>query len=105
MGVEGLSLGEDEPRVDFAHWLLADIPAPVHEIPEGADGDGFVAHGKTPGPTTFGGTSGTNGYGGLLEGSPDLEGVYGGWGGPFPPWNDAHIQRYLTTGSALAIDT
>ena len=26
MGVEGLSLGDDEPRVDFAHWLVADIP-------------------------------------------------------------------------------
>ncbi|HSD48594.1 MAG TPA: hypothetical protein VLE71_02070, partial [Actinomycetota bacterium] len=44
MGVEGLSLGDDEPRVRFAHWLVADIPPDVHEIQEGAGGDGFVAH-------------------------------------------------------------
>ena len=88
MGVEGLSLGDDESRVRFAHWLIADIPADVHEIAEGADGDGFVAHGKPPGPTAVGGISGANGYGGLFEGNADLEGTYGGWDGPFPPWND-----------------
>ena len=73
MGVEGLSLGDDEARVRFAHWLLADIPADVHEIAEGADGDGFVAHGKAPGATTFGRVSGANGYRGLFEGNTDLE--------------------------------
>ena len=104
MGVEGLSLGDDEARVRFAHWLLADIPADVHEIAEGADGDGFVAHGKAPGPTSFGGVSGSNGYGGLFEGNVDLEGTYGGWDGPFPPWNDEHIHHYLTTVYALDVD-
>jgi Raf kinase inhibitor-like YbhB/YbcL family protein len=104
MGVEGLSLGDDESRVRFAHWLVADIPADVHEIPEGADGDGFVAHGKPPGPTTFGGVSGANGYRGLFDGNADLEGTYGGWDGPFPPWNDEHIHHYETTVYALDID-
>ena len=104
MGVEGLSLGDDEPRVRFAHWLVADIPSDVHEIPEGADGDGFVAHGKPPGKTSFGGVSGGNGYRGLFEGNPDLEGTYGGWDGPFPPWNDEHIHHYITTVYALDVD-
>jgi len=31
MGVEGLSLGDDEPRAEFAHWLVVDIPAGVHD--------------------------------------------------------------------------
>jgi Raf kinase inhibitor-like YbhB/YbcL family protein len=105
MGVEGLSLGDDEARVRFAHWLVADIPADIHELPEGADGDGFVPHGKAPGPTRMGGISGANGYGGLFEGNPDLEGVYGGWDGPFPPWNDEHMHHYVTTVYALDVET
>jgi len=105
MGVDGLSLGDEEPRVRFAHWLLADIPADIHEIPEGANGDGFVAHGKAPGATSFGAISGANGYRGLFEGNPDLEGTYGGWDGPFPPWNDEHVHHYEATIYALDVDT
>jgi hypothetical protein len=103
MAVEGLSLGDDEPRVEFAHWLLADVPADVHEIPEGADGDGFVAHGRPPGRTSFGAVSGQNGYVGLFEGNADLEGIYGGWDGPFPPWNDEVVHRYVFTVHALDV--
>jgi Raf kinase inhibitor-like YbhB/YbcL family protein len=105
MGVEGLSLGDDEPRVRFAHWLVADIPPDVHEIPEGAGGDGFVAHGKAPGPASFGGISGKSGYRGLFEGNPDLEGTYSGWDGPFPPWNDEHVHHYETTVYALDVES
>jgi Raf kinase inhibitor-like YbhB/YbcL family protein len=101
MGVEGLSLGDDEPRVEFAHWLVADIPVDVREIPEGADGDGFVPRGRPPGPTSVGGISGANGYRGLFEGNSELEGTYGGWNGPFPPWNDEHVHRYIVTVYAL----
>jgi Raf kinase inhibitor-like YbhB/YbcL family protein len=105
MGVEGLALGDDEPRMDFAHWLVADLPADVHEVPEGAGGDGFVAHGRPPGPTALGGVQGENGYRGLFEGDPELEGTYGGWNGPFPPWNDEHVHRYITTVYALDVET
>jgi Raf kinase inhibitor-like YbhB/YbcL family protein len=105
MGVEGLPLGNDEPRVDFAHWLVADIPAGVHEVPEGAGGDGFVAHGRAPGRSDSGGVEGQNGYRGLFEGNPDLEGTYGGWNGPFPPWNDEIVHRYETTVHALDVET
>ena len=105
MGVEGLPLGDDEPRVEFAHWLVVDIPPRVHELPEGAGGDGFVAHGKPPEPPAPGGVTGQNGYRGLFEGNPDLEGTYGGWDGPFPPWNDEHVHRYVTTVYALDVET
>jgi Raf kinase inhibitor-like YbhB/YbcL family protein len=105
MGVEGLSLGDDEPRVDFAHWLVADIPPDLHELPEGAGGDGFVAHGKPPDPPAGGAVTGENGFGGLFEGNADLEGTYGGWDGPFPPWNDEQVHRYFTTVYALDVDT
>jgi Raf kinase inhibitor-like YbhB/YbcL family protein len=105
MGVEGLALGDDEPRVDFAHWLVADLPTEVHELPEGAGGDGFVAHGKPTAPPAQGGVTGENGYGGLFEGNVDLEGTYGGWDGPYPPWNDEQVHRYFTTVYALDVDT
>ena len=105
MGVEGLSLGDDEPRVEFAHWLVADIPADVHELAEGAGGDGFVAHGKPPEPPALGAVTGQNGYRGLFEGNADLEGTYGGWDGPFPPWNDEHVHHYVTTVYALDVDS
>lgn len=105
MGVEGLLLGDDEPRVEFAHWLVADLPTDVHEMPEGAGGNGFVAHGRTPGPTTVGGVQGQNGYRGLFEGNHDLEGTYVGWNGPFPPWNDERVHRYVTTVYALDVPT
>jgi Raf kinase inhibitor-like YbhB/YbcL family protein len=103
MGVEGLSLGDDEPRVDFAHWLVADIPPDVHEIPEGAGGDGFVPKGRPSGPPVPGAVTGQNGYRGLFEGNPDLEGVYGGWDGPYPPWNDEVVHHYVTTIHALDV--
>jgi Raf kinase inhibitor-like YbhB/YbcL family protein len=105
MGVEGLSLGDAEPRVDFAHWLVVDIPPTVHEIAEGAGGEGFVPHGRPPGRASFGGIEGQNGYRGLFEGNADLEGTYGGWDGPFPPWNDEIVHRYETTVYALDVDT
>jgi Raf kinase inhibitor-like YbhB/YbcL family protein len=103
MGVEGLSLGGDEPRVEFAHWLVVDIPADVHEVPEGAGGDGFVPQGRPADAPLPGAVSGQNGYRGLFEGSPDLEGTYGGWDGPFPPWNDEVVHRYVTTVHALDV--
>jgi Raf kinase inhibitor-like YbhB/YbcL family protein len=103
MGVEGLSLGADEPRVDFAHWLVVDIPADVHELPEGAGGDGFVAHGRPSDPPVPGAVTGQNGYRGLFEGNADLEGTYGGWDGPFPPWNDEQVHHYVTTVYALDV--
>ncbi|HEX9123932.1 MAG TPA: YbhB/YbcL family Raf kinase inhibitor-like protein [Actinomycetota bacterium] len=103
MEVEGIVLGTDEPRVDFAHWLIADVPASVHEIGEGADSDGFVAHGKRPGPAGFGGITGQNGFTGLFAGNADLEGTYGGWDGPFPPWNDEVVHRYVLAVYAMNV--
>ncbi|HWC71756.1 MAG TPA: YbhB/YbcL family Raf kinase inhibitor-like protein [Actinomycetota bacterium] len=105
MGVEGLPLGDDEVRIDFAHWLVVDLPSDVHELPEGAGGEGFVAHGRPPAATSMGGVQGQNGYRGLFEGNADLEGTYHGWNGPFPPWNDQRVHRYITTVYALDVET
>jgi phosphatidylethanolamine-binding protein (PEBP) family uncharacterized protein len=52
-----------------------------------------------------GAISGQNGYRGLFEGNADLEGVYGGWDGPYPPWNDDVVHHYITTVSALDVES
>lgn len=102
MAVEGVVIEESDPRVDFAHWLLADVPADVQEIEEGADADGFVEGGRAPADTA-GGVTGQNGYTGLFEGHEDLGGTYHGWDGPFPPWNDEKVHRYRFTVHALDV--
>jgi len=53
----------DAPRREVFHWVVADIPPTVREIPEGASE--AVATSQ----------------------------VYGGWDGPCPPWNDERIHR------------
>lgn len=102
MAVEGVVIEEADPRVEFAHWLVADVPADVHEIEEGADADGFVARGRAPADTA-GGVGGQNGYTGLFEGHDELDGSYHGWDGPFPPWNDEKVHRYRFTVHALDV--
>ena len=104
MAVEGVVIEEEEPRVDFAHWLVADIPADVHEIEEGADADGFVARGRAPGETA-GGVTGQNGYTGLFEGHEELGGSYHGWDGCYPPWNDEKVHRYRFAVHALDVES
>jgi Raf kinase inhibitor-like YbhB/YbcL family protein len=105
MGVEGLALGDDEPRVAVAHGIVVDIPPDVHELPEGVGGEGFVAHGRPSDPPVPGAVTGQNGYRGLFDGNADLEGTYGGWDGPFPPWNDEVVHRYVTTVFALDVSS
>ena len=85
---EGKTVAEDAPRRDFVHWLLVDIPPDVTELPEGAGSDGIVAGGKPSGETEHG-VTGANSY---TESMGD--GTYGGYDGPFPPWNDERLHHY-----------
>lgn len=100
---EGKIVSADLPRVDFDHWVLVNIPAHLSELPEGAGGNGITARGKEPGETPFG-LTGKNNYTEWFAGDPDMEGVYGGYDGPCPPWNDSIIHLYHFTLYALSVE-
>lgn len=101
---EGRTVPADLPRTNFYHWVLVDIPPSVTEIPEAAVSDGVTAHGKPVGPTPYG-TAGRNDYTGWFAGNPDMEGVYGGYDGPGPPWNDERLHHYVFSLYALNVET
>ncbi|MCK2041233.1 YbhB/YbcL family Raf kinase inhibitor-like protein [Chromohalobacter sp. TMW 2.2308] len=99
---EGRSVSADLPRADFYHWVLIDIPVEVSGIDEGEDADGVVAMGKAPGETGKG-VRGINSYTDFFIDDEQLEGIYGGYDGPCPPWNDARVHRYHFTIYALDV--
>jgi Raf kinase inhibitor-like YbhB/YbcL family protein len=101
---EGMTVPAILARSEFSHWVLVDVPADVSEIGEGADSDGVTPHGKPLGPGPVG-LRGRNDYTGWFAGDPDMEGVYAGYDGPCPPWNDELVHHYTFTVHALDIET
>lgn len=96
----GKTVPADLPRVDFSHWLLANLPASVHRIDAGAFSDGIQARGK-PAEGPFGTVQGLNDYTGWFAQDPDMAGQYHGYDGPCPPWNDQRMHHYTFTVYAL----
>lgn len=93
----------DLPRVDFFHWVLVDLPAGLSGVEEGAFGRGFTPRGK-PGPQApHGARQGLNDYTNWFAGDADKAGTYFGYDGPFPPFNDALVHRYVFTVYALDV--
>ena len=93
----------DLPRVDFFHWVLADLPATLRQIGEGEFSSGFTPRGK-PGPAASHSTrQGLNDYTGWFAGHPEMAGAYHGYDGPFPPFNDSLMHHYVFTLYALDV--
>jgi Raf kinase inhibitor-like YbhB/YbcL family protein len=91
------------PRVDFFHWVLMDIPASTREIAAGSHSDGVTPRGK-PGPAAPNGTRhGVNDYTKWFATDAAMNGVYYGYDGPCPPWNDALLHHYVFTLYALDV--
>lgn len=99
---EGKTIPADLPRVDFYHWVLIDIPADITRIGEGEDSRGVTLGGKKPGRAGIG-IRGVNNYTQFFSGNADLEGIYGGYDGPCPPWNDERLHHYHFTVYALDV--
>lgn len=100
----GVTVPHDLPRVDFYHWVLVDIPVSLSELSAGLDSEGVTPGGKRPGRTSYG-IRGINSYTSWFASDPDMAGEYGGYDGPFPPWNDERIHVYEFTLYALSVPT
>lgn len=93
---------ESLPRVEFVHWLLADLPPDLRTIDEASHSEAMVAGGKESEACPVG-VHGRNDYTSWFEGDPDLGGTYHGYDGPAPPWNDSIVHRYDFTVHAIDV--
>ena len=101
----GRTVPADLPRVDFVHWLMADIPTECGELAAGACSNEVTPRGKRQPFGPPGSVQGVNDYTGWFTGDADMDGTYLGYDGPCPPWNDARLHHYHFTVSALDAPT
>lgn len=104
VGKEGVLIPADQPRADFVHWAMADIPADVREIAAGSCSDGVVPHGKQQPSGPAGARQGINDYTGWFAGDESMRGDWHGYDGPFPPPNDLRLHRYFFRLFALDVE-
>ena len=97
---EGKFVSTDLPRVNFYHWVLADIPVDITSLAEGVASAGVTPRGKPSGKKDYG-LAGLNNYTQWFAGDPDMEGNYADYDGPCPPWNDSIVHHYYFTVYAL----
>lgn len=101
---EDREIPKDLPRIDFYHWVLADLSPTPGEIAEGAFSDGVTEGGKSGPEGPHGTRQGLNNYTDLFEGDAEMGGEYFGYDGPCPPWNDSIVHRYIFTLYALDVE-
>jgi len=103
----GREVPAELPRVDFFHWVLADLPAEATALAEGMFSRGFTPRGKAgPALSVPGFASarqGLNDYTGWFASDAAMAGEYFGYDGPFPPWNDSLVHHYVFTLYALGV--
>jgi Raf kinase inhibitor-like YbhB/YbcL family protein len=91
---EGRTIPASVPRVEFCHWVMADILPTVTSIAEGTCSDGVTIGGKSAPNGPDGSRQGINDYTGFLADDKDMQGDYFGYDGPCPPWNDEIVHHY-----------
>ncbi len=101
----GRTVSADLPRVEFVHWLMANVPAECGELAAGACSDEVTPRGKRNPFGPPGSVQGLNDFTGWFAGDADMDGRYLGYDGPCPPWNDALLHHYHFTVHALGVAT
>jgi Raf kinase inhibitor-like YbhB/YbcL family protein len=102
---EGRTVSADLPRVEFVHWMMANIPAECGELGAGACSDQVTPRGKREPFGAPGSVQGVNDFTGWFSGDADMGGEYLGYDGPCPPWNDELLHHYHFKISALDVAT
>ena len=102
VGRDDMDIPVDQPRGNFIHWVIADMPADMREIAAGSCSDGVTRRGKGP-CQGEGARQGLNDYTGWFAGDPDMAGEYHGYDGPYPPFNDLRTHRYFFRVFALDV--
>lgn len=103
MNQPGRTVPADLPRVEFVHWLMANVPAECGELAAGACSDEVTPRGKRDPFGPPGSVQGLNDFTHWFAGDADMGGRYLGYDGPCPPWNDALLHRYHFTVYALGV--
>jgi len=91
---EGRTVPASLPRGNFYHWVMVDLPPGPGSIAEGSCSHGVVPRGKSSPLGPEGARQGRNDYTAWFEGDGDMGGVYLGYDGPCPPWNDEIPHHY-----------
>ena len=101
MNQEGMTLTAAVPRQTFYHLVMVDIPPSVTSLPEGAESDARVPHGKSA-PAKVG-MHGLNTFTMAFAANEQMKGQYYGYDGPCSPWNDENTHHYHFAVYALSV--
>jgi Raf kinase inhibitor-like YbhB/YbcL family protein len=91
---EGRTVPSALPRGRFYHWVMVDLPPSLESIDEGECSQGVTPRGKQSPAGPKGSRQGRNDYTAWFDGDEDMGGVYLGYDGPCPPWNDSIPHHY-----------
>ncbi|MBB4128190.1 hypothetical protein GGR77_003517 [Xanthomonas translucens] len=105
VGRDDVQIPVEQPRTNFVHWAVVDLPADLRAIAEGSASDGVVAKGKRQPPGLPGARQGLNSYTDWFAGDAQMGGDYYGYDGPYPPANDLRVHRYFFRLFALDVAT
>ncbi len=100
----GRTVPADLPRVEFVHWLMANIPPECGELAAGACSDAVTPRGKREPHGPPGSVQGLNDYTAWFTGDAEMAGDYLGYDGPCPPWNDSLMHHYHFRIHALDVE-
>lgn len=103
VGKPGVEIPAGQPRCEFVHWAMVDIPAEVRGFAEGAWSDGVTVGGKRDPHGPHSARHGLNDYTGWFADDAMMRGDYLGYDGPFPPPNDLRLHRYFFRVYALDV--